>query len=260
MAITDDGITDEKLVDDLENMRIKDEPPASSKGGFPLGLGPPPEYQAVLDESYAEYPLQPGETEQEEPESPSSDSSWNTARQALLICRELVRTERRYLASLKTLIKNGTATPPPPSMLPYLPGLIAASDALLQLMEKNPSVQGVSEAFLGVQEHLNDAFVQWCGVVAEFFRPEAALKARDTTDETPEVSSSGKSQNRAPSTRTSTTDSLPVVMPEPNKIRRGSKSRPPVRDLAILPTQRITRYVLLFKGGFLSSVTKRRTH
>jgi len=160
MAITDDGITDEKLVDDLENMRIKDEPPASSKGGFPLGLGPPPEYQAVLDESYAEYPLQPGETEQEEPESPSSDSSWNTARQALLICRELVRTERRYLASLKTLIKNGTATPPPPSMLPYLPGLIAASDALLQLMEKNPSVQGVSEAFLGVQEHLNDAFVQ----------------------------------------------------------------------------------------------------
>jgi len=49
-------------------------------------------------------------------------------------------------------------------------------------------------------------------------------------------------------------------MPEPNKIRRGSKSRPPVRDLAILPTQRITRYVLLFKGGFLSSVTKRRTH
>jgi hypothetical protein len=249
MAIADDGISDENFVDDLENMRIKQEASKlPSPDPHPLGLCPPPFYQ-LLD-SYAEYPLQPDELEQDS--NPPLDSSWTSARQALLLCRELIRTERRYISSLKTLITNGTSTPPPPEMLPYLPGLITASEAFLGLMEQNPSVQGVSEALLALSGNLNDSFVSWCRVVGRFFDSEESGRSKSDSEDNVELSPSGKLRNprsRATSMRAQTAESrLSVVISEPNKIRRNTKKRPTVRDLAIQPTQRIMRYVLLFKG------------
>lgn len=252
MAIADDGISDERFVDDLENMRIKQE---ACKIPFPAqhrhNLCSPPFYQTQLLDSYAEYPLQPDELEQDS-NSPL-DSSWTSARQALLLCRELIRTERRYISSLKKLIKNGTSSPPPPEMLPYLPGLITTSEALLRLMEQNPSVQGVSEALLALSGNLNDAFVSWCRVVGQFFDSEESGRSKSDSEDVVERFLSGKSRksrSRATSMRTQTAESgLSVVIPEPNKIRRNSKARPTVRDLAIQPTQRIMRYVLLFKGN-----------
>ncbi|KIM47680.1 hypothetical protein M413DRAFT_439346 [Hebeloma cylindrosporum] len=241
MAIADDGLTDENFVDDLENMRIKGEP-----GGLPppdphpLGLCPPPFYQTQLLDSYAEYPLQPDELEQDS-NSPL-DSSWTSARQALLLCRELIRTERRYISSLKTLITNGTSSPPPPEMLPYLPGLITASEAFLELMEQNPSVQGVSEALLTLSGNLNDAFVSWCRVVGHFFDTEESGRSKSDAEDVVERSPMLRNpRSRATSMRTQTAESgLSVVISEPNKIRRNTKARP-------TPTQRIMRYVLLFK-------------
>jgi len=251
MAIADDGISDEKFVDDLENVRIKEEagghlPPSPR----PLGLCPPPFYQTQLLDSYAEYPLQPDELQQDS--NPPLDSSWTSARQALLLCRELIRTERRYISSLKTLITNGTSSPPPPEMLPYLPGLITASEAFLGLMEQNPSVQGVSEALLALSGNLNDSFVSWCRVVGHFFDSEESGKSKSDSEDAVGPSPNGKPRNprsRPTRMRTQTAESgLSVVISEPNKIRRNTKSRPTVRDLAIQPTQRIMRYVLLFKG------------
>ena len=251
MAITDDGITDESFVDDLENMRIKQEAgKLPSPDPRSLGLCTPPSYQ-LLD-SYTEYPLQPHELEQDS--NPPLDSSWTSARQALLLCRELIRTERRYISSLKTLITNGTSSPPPPEMLPYLPGLITTSEAFLGLMEQNPSVQGVSEAFLALSGNLNDSFVSWCRVVGQFFDSEESARSKGDSEGAVERSPSGKSRkprSRATSMRSQTAESgLSVVISEPNKIRRNTKSRPTVRDLAIQPTQRIMRYVLLFKGTY----------
>jgi hypothetical protein len=251
MAIADDGISDERFVDDLENMRIKQEAyKFPSPDPHRLGLCSPPFYQAQLLDSYAEYPLQPDELEQDS--NPPLDSSWTSARQALLLCRELIRTERRYISSLKTLITNGTSSPPPPEMLPYLPGLITASEALLRLMEQNPSVQGVSEALLALSGNLNDSFVSWCRVVGHFFDSEESGRSKSDSEDAVDLSRNGKSKNprsRATSMRTQTAESgLSIVIPEPNKIRRNSKARPTVRDLAIQPTQRIMRYVLLFKG------------
>ncbi|KDR85546.1 hypothetical protein GALMADRAFT_218642 [Galerina marginata CBS 339.88] len=240
MVITDDGITDEKLVDDLEDMRIKDNAPNSLiPDPYPLSLGLPPGYHTQLYDSFNEYPLESGEIVQEYSIS-SINSSWSAARQALLLCRELVRTERRYLTSLRALITNGTSTPPPPSMLSYLPGLITASDALLNLMEQNPSVQGVSHAFMTCKDKLSASFLSWCGVVGQFFDSEEKGKNKGDSEE---------SRLRATSLRNLSADSgLSItVVSEPNKIRRNSKARPTVRDLAILPTQRIVRYVLLFK-------------
>lgn len=246
MAIIDDAITDEKLIYELEEMRIKEvqtEP-------VDLGLELHPFYRSQLFDSYAEYPLQAGETEQEN--IFPVDSSWTSARQVFLLCRELVRTERRYLASLKCLITNGTCTPPPPSMLPYLPALIMASEALLERMEANPSAQGVSEAFLACEDSIKESFVSWCSVVGQFFDSGERPTLRREAEELTSVSSSGSSGNlksqRSQPLMTRTDSNLSVVIPEPNKIRKNTKSRPTVRDLAILPTQRVMRYVLLFKG------------
>ncbi|KAF9486403.1 hypothetical protein BDN70DRAFT_10590 [Pholiota conissans] len=249
MAITDDRITDEKLVDDLEDMRIKDVINDSiASDPYPLGLGPPPFYQTQLYDSYAEYPLQAGEAVQED--AFPVDPTWNAARQVFLLCREFVRTERRYLTSLRTLITNGTNTPPPPSMLPYLPGLITASDQLLERIEANPSVQGVSDAFLACEDTLKQAFVEWCTVVGEFFDSERTASKLEAELEASPASMSSAKLLRSPRSRPTqirNDSNLSIVVPEPNKIRKNTKSRPAVRDLAILPTQRIMRYVLLFK-------------
>lgn len=254
MVITDDGITDEKLVDDLETMRIRELHDDPSGDAYPLGLGPPPPsvYKTELYATYAEYPPEAGEIAPEVPLSPS-DASWNSARRVLLLCRELVRTERRYLNSLKTLITNGTSTPPPPRMLPYLPGLIEASEQVLALMEENPSVEGVSKALLSCESPLKEAYTKWCAVVGEFFYPDdaghnAKVTVEDVVDVSPAPSPGKLSRPRSSSASLRADSGLSVVIPEPNKIRRNAKARPLVRDLAILPTQRIARYVLLFKG------------
>ncbi|KAF8913206.1 hypothetical protein CPB84DRAFT_1760663 [Gymnopilus junonius] len=239
MAITDDSITDEMFVDDLENMRIKEKLPDSVvPDPYPLPLGLPPGYY----DSLAEYPPESDEVIEEDAGSPL-DLSWNSARHALLLCRELVRTERRYLASLKILITNGTSTPPPPSMLSYLPGLIAASETLLSLMEENPSVQGVSQAFIICENTLAESFINWCGVVGQFFNLEENTKNH--------LSFPPKLRQSHSAVRCGTISAdngLPIVIPEPNRIRRNTRARHAVRDLAILPTQRVTRYVLLLKG------------
>jgi hypothetical protein len=243
MVLSDDKITDEKLVDQLEDMRIKE---LSQRRGFLLSVScPSPTFQTFLTDSYAEYPPKPDEFGPDE----LSDSSWNTARQALLICREMLRTERRYLSSLRTLAKGGTATFPPLTMFYYLPHLIMASEEFVQSMTKNPSVRGVSEGFLAVKEKLDGAFVNWCNVVGTFFADDGGERSSDSVD--------GKHQpvvklRKAKSTPMSDIrdSAVEFIIIEPKKIRRNSKARPSVRELAILPTQRIVRYVLLFKGMF----------
>src|SRR6266540_2635336 len=80
MAITDDKITDEKFVDQLEDMRIK---PLRNPTLSIWVACASPSYQAVLHDSYTEYPPESDEFSVEE----SSESSWNAARQALLLCR-----------------------------------------------------------------------------------------------------------------------------------------------------------------------------
>uniref|UniRef100_A0A8H7Y5A4 DH domain-containing protein n=1 Tax=Psilocybe cubensis TaxID=181762 RepID=A0A8H7Y5A4_PSICU len=247
MVITDDGVTDERLVKDLEQMRIKD--PSIDTSIIPDRY-PFPErffadYQTQLYDSLAEYPLQSGEAIPD-PISPS-DASWTSARQALLLCRELVRTERRYVSSLKVLITNGTSTPPPSQMLPYLPSLISASESLLVLMEENPSVQGVSQAFLACNNQLAEAFINWCGIVGQFFDSDDGVKNKGNLEDTADIHKNFVQPPISPRRVLSVESVLPIVVTEPNKIRKNTKARPSVRDLAILPTQRIMRYVLLFK-------------
>jgi hypothetical protein len=138
-------------------------------------------------------------------------------------------------------------------MLIYMPALVKVSENLLAKMEANPSAQGVAEAFLSVEEQLEDAFVAWCGVVGTFFegdKTEVPLE-RSSSDSGPRARS-GSIKRRVGSwgkkinSKRAAMSSLSLDLTQET---RGT-SRPPVRDLAILPTQRVMRYTLLFKGVY----------
>ncbi|KAF9482457.1 hypothetical protein BDN70DRAFT_427949 [Pholiota conissans] len=238
--------------------------------------------------------------------SAPSASSWLAAQRALLTCRELLLTERRYLVLMQTLLNAHTVPAPPPLMLHYVSDLVRASETVLADMEKRPSVAGVADAFVQRQAELETAYVRWCGVVGGFFVPHSecagadeadlgggsveghpAVKRRRTAGDvepttqplyqhsgpppvTPllrTVSTWRKSMPSIPSLGLGTVgeNGVSVVQHGPghgNAVwkREGDTPSPSpttpavkpirkhsVRDLAILPTQRVMRYVLLYR-------------
>ncbi|KAF9015668.1 hypothetical protein BDQ17DRAFT_1341444 [Cyathus striatus] len=241
--------------------------------------------------------------------APASTATWQTARRALLTCRELVRTERHYLHSLQSLLASETKTPPPLLMLHYAGELVKISEGLLGRMEENPSAWGVAAAFLGKEEGVETAFVSWCGVVGTWFvdddkadadrgrgssrsasrksspvrrklsKPSIAddkdKKAEADEDATlmsplmrtvstwrksmPSISSMNESVGGSSGSQLSSSYFLSKRKEKerernvsassltPPTTQGSSKRKPAVRDLAILPTQRVMRYVLLYR-------------
>jgi hypothetical protein len=137
---------------------------------------------------------------------------------------------------------------------------VQASEDLLLKMESNPSAQGVAEAFLLEESKLEAAFVAWCGVAGGFF-----VGADDHA----------VSRDRSARSTGFKEDSPITIMPlkrrvttwvqakrnssvKKNKVNASSggpkepqirpRSLPTIRELAILPIQRVMRYALLFKG------------
>lgn len=174
-------------------------------------------------------------------------STWSLARRALLISRELVRTERHYLSSLHTLLSGETISAPPPLMLSYLPALIRVSEEFLARIEQNASVQGVADAFLHCGACMETAFASWCGVVGTFFANEGTEPEEESFDDSnvglkKRVGSWGRRMK--PFSSSGTSAAVSIIISDVDRDER----RPWVRDLAIQPSQRITRYVLLYKG------------
>lgn len=215
-------------------------------------------------------------------------ASWHSARRALLTCREVIRTERHYLSSLQSLLASETATAPPALMLRYIEGLVCVSQSFLQHMEEDPSAWGVAAAFLAVEHGLECAFVGWCGVVGGWFEGQDGTTKRKRSkipfEAQGDVAGCTTVDGRSPLKRSGTSPwriSVPslnnIALPpmtspvspsaflsrrrEKDKTRErerppssstsmdgARRRRPSVRDLAILPTQRIMRYVLLYRG------------
>ncbi|KAJ3749924.1 hypothetical protein DFH05DRAFT_1518049 [Lentinula detonsa] len=196
MVITDDQISDEKLVDKLERMLGGNK--ARQSNGWPENTGLRSPLSPVLSSAaipssnvcgspredfrvHSEVYLDDDDRNNNKRRkvavdklpSPSSNNhlsqstTWKTARKTLLICREFVRTERHYLSYLRMMLSQQTMTPP--LLLTYLPPLIVVSEKLLSQIEVNPCAVGVAEAFLSCGDQLESAFVGWCGVVGEIF-------------------------------------------------------------------------------------------
>ncbi|THV06466.1 hypothetical protein K435DRAFT_848951 [Dendrothele bispora CBS 962.96] len=275
MVITDEDISDETLIQNLEKLRA---------GQEEWGWRKPPDSEDSASSSVSSSDMEEDTSPRSENEDETQDviigsrctppeqqqhavssSSWQMARRALLICRELVRTERRYLAGLDNLTSSETLTPPPPVMLDYIPALVQVSRELLQLMEINPSAKGVADAFLSKAGDLEKAMVSWCGVVGSFFTgPEdrtkgdhhRRVKSPGKEAESHEgnaitiksrVGSWGKRINSIKHRSSASSDSDSTKSNSKTPARPAHKRKPSVRDLAIMPTQRIMRYTMLFK-------------
>jgi len=303
MAMADE-VTDEVLVEQLEKMR--NGPSAhnfspsvawmqhSAKHGdtaHTQSISPVHPHPQVLDRAHTERINNDLE----------DAATWRTARRALLCCREMVRTEKRYQEELKALLNGETITPPPALMLTYLPALLHASEVLLKGLSEDPSAWGVSAAFMGSEDELEAAMVAWSGVAGQFFankrqskswkrRPGSRARSSSQVQTQTQVSSSGPlsatTSMYMPALRSKssvigtggdgTAASLPPMLvlmsdklkeEKENEDRereradkvdddkassRSDKSRKTerklsVRDLAIQPTQRVMRYVLLYQ-------------
>lgn len=157
-------------------------------------------------------------------------------------------------------------TAPPSLMLTYLPALISVSENLLKGLSQDPSAWGVSTAFMACEEELESAMVAWSGVAGEFFTKKRRswrksynqnLSFNSSTPVLPLPSSAFNLLNGS-------TISFPVLGKyESEKGEKSSEGvfddkesdkgqrperRASVRDLAILPTQRVVRYVMLYRG------------
>ncbi|KAJ6621134.1 hypothetical protein B0H10DRAFT_1016633 [Mycena sp. CBHHK59/15] len=297
MALTDEGISDEMLVEKLEAMRVQSHIGASlahgsGYDGFELGdwdgdwrtadSGHGHDFDDLCSAHGHEAPCSddglhgaltvklPSPVSMPAlPSSLQSPATWQSARRALLTCRELVRTERHYLSALRGLLAGATLTAPPPLMLRYAGELTRESAGLLRRMEDDPSAWGIAAAFLGAEEGIDHAFVAWCGVVGGWFVggrsvstiPRRLSKMRGVSEGDEELAgvprtptkrtaaawrksvASASASLAAPPSPTSATTFLAR---RKEREERG-KGCPPVRDLAILPTQRVMRYVLLYR-------------
>ncbi|KAL0951911.1 hypothetical protein HGRIS_008566 [Hohenbuehelia grisea] len=263
MAIADPRITDELLLEELENVRVNErvwERQGIRPPSLPVAIRPADSGFRARDYS-PRSPIRSNTISYARDEwitislpqslklptrslsDPSAAQAWQTARRALLVCRELVRTELNYLACLRLLMANGTSTPPPATMLELVPPLLMAGESLLKQFQNNPSALGTSEAFTSSEDALHAPFVAWCTVVGDFFAQanggeEQSLRSRSAPLRR-KLSAWTRNKGFLSSWTTST------VSDEVHDTPTVSKAT--VRELAILPTQRVTRYVLLFK-------------
>ncbi|KAF8585141.1 hypothetical protein K439DRAFT_1084974 [Ramaria rubella] len=218
---------------------------------------------------------------------------WLVARKALMVCREIVRTEKSYREGLVRLQRGETLEAPPPLLLQYIPALISASLAFSARLDDDPSPWGVSVAFLGAEDALEVALVAWSGIVGDYFGinvgksqrqwsvdpkvNEKEKKAKEKEGKTlgppvlTPVTYSDDGHGRGQLTPLETKGiqgswrmSMPALSqlltnPTDLSLSMNRKSRSPlspitaaiktptVQDLAIQPTQRVMRYVLLYK-------------
>ena len=225
-----------------------------------------------------------GHTTGNEPSAPfTNDDDWKKEVKALFLIRELVQTERSYALHLESLLivvikwtgTTSTSTRMPTNVLmpsqpstasvrlpssstpPHLvtlrkmlPQLISVSRALVYRIEESPTAVGVADSFLAICDRLEEVHVAWHAVVG------ATLRAMRSAE-------SSKSRNKGrlglipvdplPSTEPRRKESATHPAPDADRrdrLRPGveppSKELSPV-DVAIMPTQRIPRYVLLLR-------------
>ncbi|RXW24041.1 hypothetical protein EST38_g1797 [Candolleomyces aberdarensis] len=172
MTMTDEQITDEVLVEELEKMRAVRSCPGSSdelQEFWDIGGGtynhspysPSPEgsepQHPFFDEPACESPMS-GEEGVDAITFPTFVPGPSSVLEHikrlfgpfyLYLGPECIRTERHYLSGMRALVSQETETPPPSLMLKHADHLVTQSERLLARMEENPNVWGVTTAFLG---------------------------------------------------------------------------------------------------------------
>ncbi|QRV94790.1 RhoGEF domain protein [Ceratobasidium sp. AG-Ba] len=218
-------------------------------------------------EDYAMGADQSRESHEDEPDpgSETDDSTaareWDKARRAMMCVREIVRTEKSYLRHMMGFL-GGDQSIMSPILLEHLPRLIETSRMLTARLEEDPTAWGVSKAFLDVEEQLEAALVEWSGVVGHVVSSRSSRGESQATSEDGHTSSAGSGsaasswiRRRSATASSSSTQPFqlnlsmtPVIGSKDKKSNRVAKSkRLTEQDVAIMPTQRVLRYVLLYR-------------
>lgn len=114
MAMTDDEVTDEVIVEELEKLQAEFQMDHHIRPSLPLGRqfkhgdsGRPGHPRAMSTPNMGgmvPYPHVPEKAHTLDVNDPEDAATWRIARSALFCCREIVKTERRYQGDLKALI------------------------------------------------------------------------------------------------------------------------------------------------------------
>ncbi|KAG7099698.1 hypothetical protein E1B28_001518 [Marasmius oreades] len=225
----------------------------------PLHVPSVPNFASPPPDLYAPLPFNP----------PAAENEWSSALHALLITRDLLKTERNYLASLLILLNSspcavnaslypdGSAVshqpqspqlpwphhPPPALMHTYLLSLISTAHTLIARFESDPSVMGAATAFVECEEEVERVFVGWCGVVGGWFvgpRNDAAKRRRLSKPRfpegklTPSPSSTKLASSPSPSRRKSFKSLSGHTTPSSSTLRLSGS--PPLPDIPPLPS------------------------
>ncbi|KIY73338.1 hypothetical protein CYLTODRAFT_239008 [Cylindrobasidium torrendii FP15055 ss-10] len=226
----DDEVSDEMLIDELEALVNLDSDRVQTWEDDITTPTPCPNGTPVVADGSAP-PTSPSQAE-----SKIEAAKWTSARSALLVCRELVRTERSYLTGLRD-VQARLAASTSDYIVAHLSALIQASERLLSQVEQNPSAKGVAQAFLDAEQDIEAAFVGWCSVVGQFFDGEEGMSVAQPEECVSGHIKTSQRLRRRVNSLVSLVDSF-----------RSRESGPAMRELAILPVQRIVRYPLLFKS------------
>jgi hypothetical protein len=278
LAMTDDGVTDEKLVEEFQKIRHEaeeedidsehDEEEFLEMRRNSLPGAHPPMSESGHSTSHIHVPhLPPTALSLPALETMGEESTWPSALRALLTTRDLLRTERNYLRSLQALLRscpcelppdyqelladipaNSRYTqpvgehsrqlpwptkPPAATMAVYLMALIRTSSVMLKKMQDNPSVFGVTMAFVLCEEVLEEAYVAWCGSVASWYHSSAL----ESDSQSP---SKARRLSRAKFSSPDIAHGAPLIPPSsstsPKSIEKYALS-PIMKELPALPIQ-----------------------
>ncbi|KZV84733.1 hypothetical protein EXIGLDRAFT_279182 [Exidia glandulosa HHB12029] len=166
-----------------------------------------------------------------------------STRRAMLCTQEIVETEDNYRRALGQLLRGETTFPPPSRLTALVPALLASSPRFAT----SPRLPGLAtaHAFIEAAPALEKALVEWCAVVGRFFLPRS--RSGFTSDLSSLRSVSMRNLNvlrPRPRLGVGSTNDLVEIGVGGGK---RAKKVPTVQDLAIQPTQRAVRYVLLFR-------------
>ncbi|KAF4567775.1 hypothetical protein EYR40_006783 [Pleurotus pulmonarius] len=92
---------------------------------------------------------------------PALMSTWQSARRAMLSCKEIARSERYYMASLRSLSSHEQDIPTALAEVvrTHVPSLISASQSFVGALGRDSSSWGTANAFLINQDLIQSAFI-----------------------------------------------------------------------------------------------------
>jgi hypothetical protein len=191
----------------------------------------------------------PGRTSEGVEELEAND--WLTgSHTTLFVCRELLRTERSYLARLESMASCNVGFMPRP-LFKLLPPLVQLAQKLICEWQLDGSPTALAKVFLDNEREIEEAFTAWCAVVGLVFecQPSMGLPTRKlvrgaSVRTSWKQDAEGVNHKRPLSLISTDSDSHFVAGSSLLQKRRTFS----LRELAVEPTQRVTRYVLLLKG------------